>query len=335
VEVLVKRHGRIIKQVGEHFCGKENAIDTQKGRGGGVGDEDFAARREQASKPLSSASLPENCRPFFWKRRGCRRAVQCRTSLKEIHMPVPPVEEVGAPASGGRRAWWVWLVAGGYALLILGVVLLPWIVTPREGSDWIALAAVTVAWLSALGGLLFVPLQAGRRRVLTRGTIWIPLMVSGFLAGLLALAVGIACGELFKWEDPALYAILGGALATWGLWTGVFYLLSRQGGRTRMGLTLHRWLLAGSVLELLVAVPAHIIVRRRNECCAGMMTGTAIAVGVLVMLAAFGPSVALLYVSRWRRIRVRSLEERRGFEVELGSSVTQKVAPEENLHKDE
>ena len=65
---------------------------------------------------------------------------------------------------------------------------------------------------------------------------------------------------------------------------------------------LHRYLIAGSVLELLVAVPSHIIVRRRDECCAGLLTGTGICLGVVITLVSFGPSVLLLYYRRFKQI---------------------------------
>lgn len=68
---------------------------------------------------------------------------------------------------------------------------------------------------------------------------------------------------------------------------------------------MNRGILAGSALELLVAVPAHVIVRRREECCAGVGTGVGICCGLAVMVVALGPGVAVLYYRRVRQISQR------------------------------
>jgi hypothetical protein len=61
------------------------------------------------------------------------------------------------------------------------------------------------------------------------------------------------------------------------------------------------WLLRGSILELLIAVPSHIVARRRGDCCAPLLSFWGIATGVTVMLLAFGPGVFFLLVERVRR----------------------------------
>ena len=58
----------------------------------------------------------------------------------------------------------------------------------------------------------------------------------------------------------------------------------------------------GSVLELLIAVPTHIVARHRDYCCAGLLTFIGLAMGVSVMLFAFGPVVLLLFAQRWQRL---------------------------------
>jgi hypothetical protein len=81
-----------------------------------------------------------------------------------------------------------------------------------------------------------------------------------------------------------------------GAWAIPFYLLWRKSDSAVARVT--SWLLKGSVLELLVAVPSHVIVRRRTDCSAPVATGFGIYTGIAIMLLAFGPSVLLLYKKR-------------------------------------
>ena len=63
------------------------------------------------------------------------------------------------------------------------------------------------------------------------------------------------------------------------------------------------WLLRGSVAELLVAVPTHVIVRRRDDCCAPAATFWGIVTGLSVLLLAFGPGVYFLFARRAAALR--------------------------------
>ena len=56
----------------------------------------------------------------------------------------------------------------------------------------------------------------------------------------------------------------------------------------------------GSVLELMIAVPTHIVARYRDYCCAGAMTFIGLTMGSSVMLFAFGPARACAGANRVR-----------------------------------
>lgn len=60
--------------------------------------------------------------------------------------------------------------------------------------------------------------------------------------------------------------------------------------------------LKGSILELLVAVPTHVVARHRDYCCAGFLTFCGIVFGAAVMLLSSGPGVFFLFVERWKRL---------------------------------
>jgi hypothetical protein len=56
------------------------------------------------------------------------------------------------------------------------------------------------------------------------------------------------------------------------------------------------------VLELLIAIPSHIVVRNRHVCCADIATFIGISFGISVMLLSFGPVLFFLFADRWRRL---------------------------------
>lgn len=163
--------------------------------------------------------------------------------------------------------------------------------------------------------LLLVPARVARERPVSRRSLLLPILVSGLAmaalvgAGLLALdeflgtyAQGNTMVEAATrpWKGWPFLATLGGV---WLGWTWIFYRFSRHRGPHDLVAGLCRFLLAGSILELLVAVPTHVAVRRRPTCCAGVYTFTGIAVGISVMLFSFGPSVLFLFAERSRRLR--------------------------------
>lgn len=164
---------------------------------------------------------------------------------------------------------------------------------------WLILVVLVVCQYS----LLRVPVRVSSRRPVTRGALWPTVLAGGFTVGLLFLGAVVAVIEGFKVEfSPAQPVIVFFvAVLSWIAWSIVFYRAGKinpeEVSRRQSDL-----LIKGSILELLIAVPMHIITRHRNECCAGFLTFFGLATGVAVMLFAFGPAVFFLFVERWRRL---------------------------------
>jgi len=91
----------------------------------------------------------------------------------------------------------------------------------------------------------------------------------------------------------------------WVVWAFHFGYFAKKNVPGTMVERAMRWLLRGSILELLVAVPSHVIVRRRDDCCAPAGTFWGIATGISVMLLCFGPGVYFLFVERCWRLQPR------------------------------
>jgi NADH:ubiquinone oxidoreductase subunit K len=212
---------------------------------------------------------------------------------------------------------WAWWIAGIWLVLILAWMSLAiwFVVALWKTFDAIALAIV----LSILAGivlsqaaLLFIPVRITTRRPIVRRSLWPGVIAAGFLFALLFLAgvwvtlvawQGDHAGDM-GWEWMTLPA----AGALWIGWATFFWIAGRRHDPTSIANRMQEYLIHGSVLELLVAVSAHVISRNRGDCCAQILTLMGIATGVAVALVAFGPAVLILVYRRCQSLRPRGLK---------------------------
>jgi len=176
----------------------------------------------------------------------------------------------------------------------------------RDWPYWLWLGVMTVSQCA----LLALPVRLAEGRPVTRGPVWCMVLAGGLMAGGLAAAAFFSLYELLytnKAGDPGhfnrcCWAALGLGLLTWVLWAVVFDRISRNVPPEDLVSLQCRRLFQGSVLELLIAVPTHIVARCRDYCCAGFLTFIGLTMGVSVMLFAFGPAVFILFMQRWKRL---------------------------------
>ena len=90
-------------------------------------------------------------------------------------------------------------------------------------------------------------------------------------------------------QVATVYVVLGLVGVLWLVWSILFAFYGGKRDKRLMPRVV-RFLLAGSILELLVAVPTHAIARWRRLRCAGRYTFWGLATGVSVLLLAFGPA---------------------------------------------
>jgi hypothetical protein len=180
-------------------------------------------------------------------------------------------------------------------------------------------------WLAVLVAgqflLLLLPINIAERRLPARRPLRTPVIVTAFFLANLFLAgiVSLLCA-IFKeggfypfmflsgnTTNPGAVDFTAGVIITllifWLVWAALFRRYARSDEPDALLKRLTRWLLCGSILELLVAVPSHVIVRRRGDCCAPAGTFWGIATGISVMLLCFGPGVFFLFVERFERLK--------------------------------
>jgi hypothetical protein len=177
-------------------------------------------------------------------------------------------------------------------------------------GDWVLWLLIT-AILASQALLLFVSVDTSEKRLKPRAHILVSCVAAAVLTALLTSGIIWSLGFAIRGESfwKPFFDREGNLLLFWGalwlLWGIVFYLYFRNASQyvTR----LLSWLLKGSILELLIVVPCHVIVRRRHDCSAPLATSFGIATGIAIMLLSFGPSVLFLYKKRLDSYSSRSL----------------------------
>lgn len=220
------------------------------------------------------------------------------------------------------RRWGI-IITAFYALTL--IVVLPGLLALADPVNF-SLAAYkdTQFWLwmalpiAGQALLLFLSVDTSWRKRRARRHIRVSIVTVAlfftllFVAGAFSLAAGIAgdtgidrASRYLLWFVDASSPWSGAAvvLEYWILWA-ILLALYVRGVSARLSRVMS-WLIKGSVLELLIAVPSHIAARQRDDCCAEPVTAWGIATGIAVMLASFGPAVLLLYKQRLDRLKPR------------------------------
>lgn len=156
--------------------------------------------------------------------------------------------------------------------------------------------------------LLALSVDVTQRRLKPRTHIVLSAIVAGLFLAVLTVAALLSLALAYRGDnlpDWTVHLLRWTPLLAWIAWGVVFYRYSQTADDSVTRAV--SWLLRGSVLELLIAVPSHVIVRRRDDCCAPLGTGIGIASGIAIMLLSFGPGVIFLYKRRMQGLKGKAV----------------------------
>ena len=184
-------------------------------------------------------------------------------------------------------------------------------------GEWLYWVVICV-FVLAQAALLIVPVRAAKNPKIKQRHILIPSLAAGLMmsllvvSGLLALLCAALGEDFFEHEWQMWLMLVGWPVFFWGLWTALFWSFSYTTPEPRQWMRrVVRWLVIGSIVELLVAVGSHIVVRRRGDCSAPLVTFWGMAAGMAVMFMAFGPGVFWLFAERRKCMLSRRRREAR------------------------
>ena len=172
-------------------------------------------------------------------------------------------------------------------------------------------STIMVFFLAQLA-LLATPVPLAKEKPATRLSIIPTLIASAAMMGLLIAGIALAINETAHkgaWNIRTLLHISVIGLLSWCLWGLIFYRWSKKLEPRTWIKKQCRCLLSGSILEFLIVVPAHILARRRDDCCGGIQTFFGMTFGIAVMLLSFGPGVFFLFAARWQHMHRKNLPQ--------------------------
>jgi hypothetical protein len=194
---------------------------------------------------------------------------------------------------------------------LLGTVL---ICHPIGSDSRLGYAVNTIIVIGLVFLLQWAFLRPGKNfkvRLLDKGR---PLRSSVLAASIMAMLLTVGLISLLLefpnwWQEimesesrsvvTAIYATMG---VIWVAWAWVFFIYWKQGDRYTQSGKMIRGLVAGSILEIMIAVPVHIWATRQRECYCCRGTYTTLVLAGTVLIWAFGPGIILLYMrEKYRR----------------------------------
>ena len=158
--------------------------------------------------------------------------------------------------------------------------------------------------------LLVFPVKSQWPDKLKKHHVLFPIIIGAFFMGVLLAGIITSVLVVIFGDDAGLTwnFLIGLSLVilSWIFWFFRFkeFAKNSENPRSLMGGITKR-LFRGSLAELLVAVPSHILVRWRGDCSAPYASFIAIAVGFAVLLLSFGPGVFYLFAARKERMMPR------------------------------
>ncbi|MHC5023048.1 MAG: hypothetical protein ACYTGG_03935 [Planctomycetota bacterium] len=240
-----------------------------------------------------------------------------------------------------RRRWVILVVGGPLyvaalvvlATICLGVIadppfvqtsLVDWLAESIDvltDEDWLVPASIGALAITATQVLFLLPVfrlrapQGGRSRPLVvslgLGAMVAAVLTTGALVGLSELVASLVTGRfaespwgdggdfLDHWWVSLLVVVL--LLASWGFWSALLLVFSRELWADRALGRLVGLLLGGTILELLVIVPVDVMVRRRTDCYCATGTFYSLSLAAAGILWLAGPGVYFALTSRRRR----------------------------------
>ena len=200
---------------------------------------------------------------------------------------------------------------------------------PADEHEYLVNAVVLVGLLLLAQWAFLLPSRLLPIRLTARGRpLRSAVIVAAAMGMLLTLGAFSLVLELLNiWKpfispvdyDPALSSMAGiwaGMIAVWAVWAALLFRYWRDGDRYTRLTRVVRALIAGSVVEAIVAAPVQAFASRQDDCYCERGSYTTLICSGAVLFWAFGPGIVLLFMREsYRRARLFPHCQRCGYDL--------------------
>jgi hypothetical protein len=196
---------------------------------------------------------------------------------------------------------WALATTAVYTVSII-IMSLPFLLVHEDATDFLpqVLAWIFPVLIFCQAMYLLVPMNLALGRPIRRRRVIVSVIFGAIPMAAMVLCLSwcitlLIFGEkddLYDWPAltvPAFFWIASGVL---------FYRFYRSDDPQAWVSRVGRWLLTSGTLAFIVAVPSHIISRRKEDCCAPGLTLLGMVTGLAVAVMAFGPGLFFLFARK-------------------------------------
>ena len=191
-----------------------------------------------------------------------------------------------------------------YLLLISAILLIPGFLKLKEISFYlmILIYAVTLA-------LIFMPIKYAKIGYYKyKKSKIIPIIIFSLMLAILVLSINFTLSEFFNGSYLEIFGTILNTfylyivlLIIWIIFAIIGVIINLKKDEDNIYKKYLITIISGSLLELIITIPLHIFIIKRDECLVGLVSMYGIIGGFLVLMFVMGPSIFLFLIYFYKK----------------------------------
>lgn len=192
-----------------------------------------------------------------------------------------------------------------YVLLILSILFLSDFFNFKEIGEYILILIFIILLV-----LIFIPIKYKKiGSYKNKSSQIVPIVIFSLMLAILVISINFTLSEFFegKYEDvfskiiENFYLLIIVLSVTWIIFSVFGILINLKKDLNIIYRNYLITLISGSLLELLIAIPLHIVINKRGKCLAGLYSIFGVIGGFIVLIFIMGPAIFLFLLFFYKK----------------------------------